>query len=468
MPIIDLQRRLREIGRIRIGQQVPITNPKPGSKAKSRPVKLETFRLTSRDQRTIDAAAALYGGEVQPWAEQPGQWEVITQTAEVPILVPPGGLALTQWYELWSGGGCKRRCDGQTEYVGDQGCLCDPEQRECSIHTRLSVVLSDLQGLGVWRLDTQGWYAATEIGSVVPLLEGAAERGRFLPARLRLEQRQVLKNGKTNKFAVPVIDIDVTVGQMRALVSGAQPVAELTGPTAEELAPSGLTPVADAPDGPSVGDQMKTAEAPESRARKGTPQLPASGRAPRTREEAESAPADRPALGGQRQQQGPDLAAERSKAIAIACQKAGLDDDGRHRLISVVTNGRVESSKAVTAEEGGLVLKAAHDIAHGRLTLAESEGGWRLVDVEDATGDDVPPQEPDPEWGDEDRWSGDQWRAFFAQRGVAVDVAFKEAQKLAIEFDEPLPASIDELVGRTRLCQLVRGRVEELSEEAGS
>src|SRR4051794_29621754 len=61
VPIIDLQRRLREIGRIRIGQQVPITNPKPGSKAKTRPVKLETFRLTSRDQRVIDAAAALYG-----------------------------------------------------------------------------------------------------------------------------------------------------------------------------------------------------------------------------------------------------------------------------------------------------------------------------------------------------------------------------------------------------------------------
>lgn len=168
---------------------------------------------------------------------------------------------------------------------------------------------------------------------------------------------------------------------------------------------------------------------------------------------------------------------ERSKSIAIACQRAGLDDEGRHRLIQVVTNGRVGSSKLVTVEEGIEVLQAAHEIRNGRLSLVESESGWALVKVEDATGggDETAPEASDPdavkpiaEWGDEDRWSGDQWRAFFAQRGVDSAAAFKAAQKLAIDFDEEQPASIDELRGRTRLCQLLRGWVEEQSEEAGS
>lgn len=466
MPIIDLQRRLREIGRIRIGQQVPIVNPK--GRAKTRPVKLETFRLTSRDQRVIEAAAKLYGGEPGPWEEQQGQWEVITQTAELPILVPPGGLALTQWYELWSGGGCKRRCDGQTEYVGDQACMCDPENRDCSIHTRLSIVLSELQGLGVWRLDTQGWYAATEIGSVVPLLEGAAERGRFLPARLRLEQRSVLRNGKTNRFAVPVIDIDVTVGQMRALVSGAEPAPMLTGPTAGELAPPeepvNLTPVQDAPDGPSVGEQMKAAETPESKARKGTPQLPSTGRPARTREEAENALGDQATLGGSQAASSSEIEErERSKSIAIACQRAGLDDDGRHRLIGFVTNGRVESSKEVTAEEGAEVLQAAHDIANGHASLIEGDDGWEVVydfapDVEDATGDGELVD------GEEAGWSGDEWRALLKERGVKVTATIQAAQKIAGELEvKPLPAALDQFAGKGELCRRLRVWVEEQS-----
>lgn len=479
MPIIDLQRRLREIGRIRIGQQVPIANPKQGSKARTRPVKLETFRLTSRDQRVVDAAAALYGGTAQPWAEQPGQHEVITQASELPILVPPGGLALTQWYELWSGGGCLRRCDGQTEYVGDQGCICDPEKRECSIHTRLSVVLSDLQGLGVWRLDTQGWYAATELGSVVPLLEGAAERGRFLPARLRLEQRQVLRDGKTMKFAVPVIDIDVTVGQMRSLVSGAQPVAALADPTTGEIAPpepAGLTPVRELAEGPSVTEQVKTAEAPASRARANTPQLPPTGVQPRSRAEAEDAGADEPTLGTSRTAAPrstlpppEEVALKRSQRVAIRLGELGFDDDGRHHLISAVTNGVKASGKELTAEEEGNVVHAGQEIAAGRRQLVKSGEGWVMVPVEDATGDD--PDDHDDEnfdgVGDESGWTADKWRRYLTARGVKMVELIRKAQELASdpEIGATPPGNLEGLVGQSNLCALLRGFVEERYEE---
>ncbi len=61
MPIIELQRRLAEAGRIRIGHQVEAGN------GKRRPEKLETFRLTAPDRHRIDQAAAIYGGTPQPW-----------------------------------------------------------------------------------------------------------------------------------------------------------------------------------------------------------------------------------------------------------------------------------------------------------------------------------------------------------------------------------------------------------------
>ena len=61
MPILNLQRQLRELGRIRTGIQVSTSG------GKRRPSKLETFRLTSGARELIEAAAEAYGGTVTPW-----------------------------------------------------------------------------------------------------------------------------------------------------------------------------------------------------------------------------------------------------------------------------------------------------------------------------------------------------------------------------------------------------------------
>jgi hypothetical protein len=147
--ILDLQRGIAEAGRIRIGQQVPTSG------GRTRPEKLSAFRLTSPDRRRIEEAAGLFGGTVTPWEAPAGkQWQVFTAAAEMDVIVPPSAMAFSQHYELWSAGGCSRRCDGQTESLSQQVCLCDPEDRECDIHTRLSVMIRDLPGLALWRLDT--------------------------------------------------------------------------------------------------------------------------------------------------------------------------------------------------------------------------------------------------------------------------------------------------------------------------
>lgn len=288
MPILDLQRRITEAGRIRTGRQVD------AGQGKTRPEKLETFRFTSSDRRRIEQLATLYGGTVEPWAAPAGpQWQVICERAEIDIIVPPTDLGFSQHFELWSAGGCQRRCDGATESITEGACLCNPEDRECDIHTRLSVMLRDVPGLGLWRLDTQGWYAAQELIGAVEVLQVAAGRGALLPARLRLDQRQVKrpdKNGRvvTRRFAVPVIDIEITPAQLLAGGQG-QPLQQIEGPVRAPLTP---VPLLAAPV-PSIAEQSAAPAARPKRANAAA-EIPPSGRTRATTSRAPEPPADDP------------------------------------------------------------------------------------------------------------------------------------------------------------------------------
>lgn len=204
MPILTLQRRLREAGRIRIGDRKGNRNA---------PRKLDTFRLTSSDRTLLEHAAALYGGTVEKWEDQ---WEIYTKVAELPVIVPPSEMAFEQWMELWSGGGCLRRCNGIEEQLHKQPCVCTlnpdlPAKERCTPHTRLSVMLRDLPGIGVWRIESQGFYAATELAGSVQVCAAAAERGQLLPGRLLLSQRTARRDGKTTRFAVPVLDFNAAL-----------------------------------------------------------------------------------------------------------------------------------------------------------------------------------------------------------------------------------------------------------------
>ncbi len=215
MPVITLQQAQTEVGRIRLGVKTKTAS------GKERPDKLDRFRFTSSRKALIERIAALYGGNVEPWQPPKGasQWQVITNAKEVPVMVPPQDPGESQWYEMWSAGGCLRRCDGQTETISKKPCVCDPDSRDCKIHTRLRVMLEDVPGLGAWRVDTGSYYAAVELPGVAALL---AQASGIIPATLVLDQRTVTRqiNGKaeTRNFAVPVLHVEeITPGQ---LVSG--------------------------------------------------------------------------------------------------------------------------------------------------------------------------------------------------------------------------------------------------------
>lgn len=164
---------------------------------------------------------------------------------------------------------------------------------------------------------------------------------------------------------------------------------------------------------------------------------------------------------------GDAAAVKRAQQIAMRCNEAGLDDDGRHRLIEAVTNGVKSSAKTVTAEEGAEVLQAALDIANGRRLLVEGEDGWELVDVENPEPESF--DEEEPEFGMEHTWSDEQWRTYLKRKGVRVPEVLKEAHRLCRlggGLGEP-PTQLADLHGNQSLCGLLRGYVEEQVEKAG-
>jgi hypothetical protein len=212
---VMVQRRFMELGRVRLGEKGP----------KGEPRKLDHFRFTSASQALLQAVADKYGGKVQQWAGAPdeGYFELRTTSTELDIILPPTfsmgdgspTVPWSQFFELWSGGGCQRRCDGVIESLSGKPCMCDPDERTCDITTRVQFMLPDIPGLGVWRLDSKGWNAAAELPGTLELLHLAASERKFIPAVLRLEKRTKKVEGKTHRFVVPVIDLpQVSMSQM--------------------------------------------------------------------------------------------------------------------------------------------------------------------------------------------------------------------------------------------------------------
>lgn len=223
--ILDMQRRARELGRIRLGEKG----------AKGQPQKLDRFRVTSASQSLIEKVAALYGGTVKPWTPQggTGQWEVITDATRLPILVPP--QPVTQWLETWTGGGCVHRCDGVTNVLTDEPCDPDsPDHANAKPTTRLNVILRDVEAIGVFRVESHGWNAAAELPFIAEFL---SHTGGYVSAWLALEERvtKKIKDGKsqTNRFMVPTIEVDgLTPAQVMA---GQGAVAAITAPDVPQI-----------------------------------------------------------------------------------------------------------------------------------------------------------------------------------------------------------------------------------------
>lgn len=256
-----VQRRMMELGRIRLGEK--------GSKGEPR--KLTTLRFTSASEALLQAIAVKHGGTVRPWVGAPdeGYFEVTTESNQVDVILPPvfsdtdgaPTAPYSQFFELWSGGGCQRRCDGETELLSGKPCACaakveaqGEDARECKVTTRVQLMIPDVPGIGVWRLESHGYNAAVELPGTLEVLLLAAAEHKFIPAVLRIEQRTKKVPGEgTRRFIVPVIELPgVTV---RQLASGDVPLA-INAPAAPVAGKPALPAAGPLPDDPSFDGEQ--------------------------------------------------------------------------------------------------------------------------------------------------------------------------------------------------------------------
>lgn len=199
------QQRMTEVGRIRLG----VFNPE----GRGRPEKLDRFRFTSADGDLIAAVADQYGGTPGQYTPQRGngvQWEVISQAREALVYVP--AQRIDPWLEKWKPGLCERRCDGVTETISGEDCFCAARRvgpkDMCKPTVRVQLMLAEVPGIGTWRLESHGAYAAGELATLAPLV---AALPMPCPAKLMLRQesRSWMEGGerRTTTFYVPWLHI---------------------------------------------------------------------------------------------------------------------------------------------------------------------------------------------------------------------------------------------------------------------
>ena len=311
MAIIGLQKRLTEVGRIRMGERQG-----------NRPVKLDTFRITSPNQSILGEVAERYGGNVTPWDDQ---YQATIAATEINILLPMSDGIFSEWYEEWSRGGIQKRCTGEYDEVRDCPCDCVPGDRMCKPTSRLSMWLPDIESLGVWMLSSTGYNANAELGGTVQALQDAARAlGRPVKATLSLEQRKKVSEGQTRRFAVPVIQprepveriLEATQGTQQRLQAADRPDIPAIAPPPDDFADE---PVEDEP----VDTSMNV--------------IPDNWR----------------------------------KQVVIGAREIGLSDDQRHDIVHYVTKGRTRSSKELLEGE----LPAIWD----RLTSSASSQALKLM-----------------------------------------------------------------------------------------
>lgn len=246
-----LPRRLNEVGKIRIGCQVPIEKGK--NAGRPRPERLKHFRLTSNSMQALQLAATKYQGEVRRWTIRPEwqeqvrtpdhQFELYTESDTLDVLIRADALMGTQ-FEQWDGAYCTRRCTGEWITFDGYGklegleCQCPTDLGErkllatqgkaCMAVSRLCVMLEGLP-LGQWRLDTRGDNTPAEIRGLQAILADCGVGTTMLRATMRLEFRtsRLMIQGKKELHHYSCVVIEPRYTPEQLLEAGARHQAKL-------------------------------------------------------------------------------------------------------------------------------------------------------------------------------------------------------------------------------------------------
>lgn len=217
IPIRNLARRLPELGRVKDGVKVP---------GEALPKAIDTLRFTSQDPIALAQVAAALGGEVKAYSDPKSTdtHELLTPVAETPVILPPDPLGGTPMYELYTGGGRDRWCDGVTCERWRKGpdgpepfevpCVCAAAgELACRPTVHLSVILPFTRLGGTWRWTTHSHNAAVELPGMVEAIQSLQAKG-LTRGVLRVDSRTQTIAGVTRHFKVPVLGVDATADEL--------------------------------------------------------------------------------------------------------------------------------------------------------------------------------------------------------------------------------------------------------------
>ncbi len=372
MPMLDIQKRHAEVFRIRLGDK--------GSKGQ--PQKLtDAIRVTSPNRSVVEAFVEVYGGEVTAWEQQ---WQAYLPVTALPVMVLPG-QSLVQWWEAYRQTVCERRCDGFTEQLSGQQCMCPTDitvrmqtKGACRPMTRINVVCPEVAVVGAGSLVSHGMIAAETLPQSVAVAEAALARGLMVPGMLRVIEHQ----GKRH-YVVPQLEIvgvslaQLETGEVERPAVAAPERPSLAPPAPKAIAAPSRPAQSAAPRRPAVAPPLPGEDVP--------PPAPAATDDDRDRLAARIAELDerdRETVAAQWQEaklpplrhadltkvhvaiaaemvEGFEHAAfdRRRKHVKAKMGEAGIKSDAAsHELVKFCTDGRTESTKQLTQADVDAII----------------------------------------------------------------------------------------------------------------
>lgn len=252
--IIDRQRKLNNVGEIRLGDV-------KGEKMPGRP--LYKFRLSTANKDLIEQAAQVFGG-TPTYNKDLAKWDLITDRTQLKAYIsllprdpnnPDGDLqSVVQHYYRRDGRRWTHRCDGVTcdmwtkpaqdkkSILVQKPCQCDPDKRICKMNTLLIVGLTEIPVSGVWKLSTGSTTFDAEIQGFIASMQSMGLND--MPVVLTYDKitKAAAPGEKADNFPVVRVDVDQNpvslpelYGQIRAKALGQGPAGLGSRPTAPEL-----------------------------------------------------------------------------------------------------------------------------------------------------------------------------------------------------------------------------------------
>jgi len=242
MPISDLlqrQRAMARIGNIRIGEV------RTNQAGREYPATRETYRFTCPSEPASALLREEFGGEVRPWEGHPGEYEVLSQRSQIPVIIDLE-RSFEETFSRYDGKTQTHKCNGITcRYVelkrdgrkkitscedkGEVLCMCGPafaqavldadgdyddlpeptqdKERACDVVTKLWCIIPATRDVLLWQYTSKGYIFNSEVKAAFDTLR-AMPGMRYLSCLLTMCPMSRTVGEEVTKWTVVRLSMD--------------------------------------------------------------------------------------------------------------------------------------------------------------------------------------------------------------------------------------------------------------------